>query len=273
MSRQYDNIVKQSAQPGGSVLNVGSVQQRREPAATRTSVQYKLRKTRANGTGAIIYMHKYVVIVADMIPFAIVIRSLLCMQLRVDEAALLFSSGRLGSTRNRPTFTHSIGRRHPLPVILFTRSSVDNSRQCGRSREKHGVLLPMADTWSIVCDVATVRPDVLEDDFYKGAEKFGILMVYSLWRKNAFRSCNVYAEQYTNTRKPYRQLYANHFNQLRETGSVTPRNKRETGEESEINILAAVAVNPQVSSRAIAIGSDISQASVLGILHRPEFHS
>ena len=40
-----------------------------------------------------------------------------------------------------------------------------------------------------------------------------------------------------------------------------------TGEEGDIKVLAAVTVDAQISSRSIAQGSGMSQASVLRILH------
>ena len=50
------------------------------------------------------------------------------------------------------------------------------------------------------------------------------------------------------------------------------RDKQMTGEEGEIKVLAAVAVDPQISSRAIAQGSGMCQVSVLRILHCNKFH-
>ena len=111
---------------------------------------------------------------------------------------------------------------------------------------------------------------------FTNAEKADMLIIYGECRKNAVRSCTVYAETYPNRRQPSRQLFVNLFKQLRESGSITcrkrNRNKRSTGEEGEINVLAAVAVDPQISSRAIARGSGISQRSVIRILHRHKFH-
>ena len=56
-------------------------------------------------------------------------------------------------------------------------------------------------------------------------------------------------------------------------GNITPRkcnrDKQVTGEEGEIKVLVAVVVDPQISSRGIAQGNGMSQASVLCILHRP----
>ena len=111
---------------------------------------------------------------------------------------------------------------------------------------------------------------------FTDAEKADMLIIHGECRNNAVRSCTVYADTYPNRRQPSRQLFVNLFKQLRESGSITcrkrNRNKRSTGEEGEINVLAAVAVDPQISSRAIARGSGISQRSVIRILHRHKFH-
>lgn len=64
-------------------------------------------------------------------------------------------------------------------------------------------------------------------------------------------------------------------NLFAETGSVKQtRNRRRTvtHEDAETDILAAVAVNPHISTRQLARSSGISQSSILRILHRHKFH-
>ncbi|KAJ4425725.1 hypothetical protein ANN_27921 [Periplaneta americana] len=74
----------------------------------------------------------------------------------------------------------------------------------------------------------------------------------SSWCMENAGACTVYAKRYPNRRQPSRQLFVNLLNQLRETGSVTPRkrNRRKpvTGEEGQINVLAVDAVDPHIVS-------------------------
>ncbi|KAJ8886691.1 hypothetical protein PR048_012903 [Dryococelus australis] len=92
-----------------------------------------------------------------------------------------------------------------------------------------------------------------------------MLMVHDDFRKNSVCACHVYAERYTNIRQQVQQLFANLLNELCKTGMA-----REEGEI--INYIAAVALNQQVSSRATASWSGMSQAIVLHILYYHKFH-
>ncbi|PSN38184.1 hypothetical protein C0J52_15040 [Blattella germanica] len=92
-------------------------------------------------------------------------------------------------------------------------------------------------------DFSSVFQTPLEYCFEKGLteecfQKADMLMVYDECRKNAIRSCAVYAETYPNGRQPSRQLFVNLFNQLCESGSIMPRksniDKQMPGEEGEI---------------------------------------
>ena len=103
-----------------------------------------------------------------------------------------------------------------------------------------------------------------------------MIQIYGECRKNASEAYRVYAERYPDRRQPSRRLFGKLFIKLRDSGSVTPRarvrNKPTTGEAGATNVLAAVAVNPHVSSREIARDAGMSQRSVLRILHTHKFH-
>ena len=100
-------------------------------------------------------------------------------------------------------------------------------------------------------------------------EKANMLMIYGKCWENAIRFvcilCTWNISQSTST---ILQLFVKVFIQVHKSGSIMPRkrnrDKQMTGEEGEIKVLAAVVVDPQISSRAIASG--------LHILHRHKCH-
>lgn len=108
------------------------------------------------------------------------------------------------------------------------------------------------------------------------AEKIEMIFIYGECRRNVVDAVALYAHRFPNRNTPSRSSFYRVVNGFRENGNVasTKRTRRATvtGEDNEIGVLAAVAHNPHVSSRAISRDSGISQRSVLRILHRHKFH-
>lgn len=111
---------------------------------------------------------------------------------------------------------------------------------------------------------------------YSMTEKCDMITIYCECRKNAVQARLLYEERYPERNTPSRRTFTNTYRLFRSTGSVHARQyKRKnptTNEDNEINILAAIAVNPHVSTRKIAREAGISQSSVIRILARHKFH-
>lgn len=111
---------------------------------------------------------------------------------------------------------------------------------------------------------------------YSNAEKAEMILIYGECRQNAAEACRVYAERYPDREHPTCRTFQNIYRQLYATGMVVARrrvrNRPVTGEAGAVGVLAAVAVNPRMSTRDIARAGGLSQSSVMRILHRHCFH-
>lgn len=102
-----------------------------------------------------------------------------------------------------------------------------------------------------------------------------MIFVYGKARRNALEACGLYAERYPDRNHPSYMTLLRIVNSFVEDGSLKRTRQRRrtvTQENAEVDILAAVAVNPHISSRQLAQSSGISKTSVLRVLHRYKFH-
>lgn len=111
---------------------------------------------------------------------------------------------------------------------------------------------------------------------YTVSEKIDMIYIYGEVHKNPRQAYDLYAERFPERTTPSIRYFQRITKLFSETGSVT-REKRHrmrtvSGENAEVNVLAAVANNPHVSSREIELHSGISRRSVLRILKRHKFH-
>lgn len=106
-------------------------------------------------------------------------------------------------------------------------------------------------------------------------DRIQIILVYGESGRNVDAARRLYADRFPEN-VPSRSSFHNIIKIFLETGSVEVKKKKRrktvTREDNEINILAAVAHNPQISSRTLASDSGISKGSILTILKRHKFH-
>jgi Mga helix-turn-helix domain len=86
----------------------------------------------------------------------------------------------------------------------------------------------------------------------------------------------LYLERFPERQQPSHHTFRQTLARFRESGSVNHKKRQKNGhivnEETEIQVLASVHVNPQVSTRQLANELDISQSSVSKILRKHKFH-
>lgn len=90
-------------------------------------------------------------------------------------------------------------------------------------------------------------------------EYVNMLLVCGECRQKCIKSNEIALKRFLDRHHPNRLVFSARCDYLRQTGSVdtTHRNQRlrlATGEDVEIDIVAAVTINPHVNSRAIARG-------------------
>jgi len=103
-----------------------------------------------------------------------------------------------------------------------------------------------------------------------------MVFIYGECRRVTREAVRLYAERFPNRVIPSRSVFSNIIKHFQETGSVDnnkrQRSKKATNDDNTINILAAVAENPNVSTRQLECDSGISRRSILRILHFQKFH-
>lgn len=108
-------------------------------------------------------------------------------------------------------------------------------------------------------------------------EKINMIFIYGESRRNIYEARNLYALRYPERNIPSRSSFYRVVKQFSENGVVREKERKRsrtiTGENNETIVLAAVARNPQISSRSISRNTGISRRSVLRILKRNKFHT
>nr|WP_253308897.1 DUF4817 domain-containing protein [Rickettsia endosymbiont of Ceutorhynchus assimilis] len=108
------------------------------------------------------------------------------------------------------------------------------------------------------------------------AAKVEIILIYGECQRSVVNAVALYAERFPDRNAISRASFYRVVKEFKENGSVQPKKRRRrattTGENNEVAVLAAVAVNPCISSRRIANDSGISKTSILRILKRHKFH-
>lgn len=111
---------------------------------------------------------------------------------------------------------------------------------------------------------------------YSKEEKVDMLSVYFEVGKSATHAEQLYIDRFPQRNHPSRRTFDNIVKQFRQTGNLSRkkpiRNKTVTNEANEIAVLAAVTLNPSMSSREIERQSAINRTSILRILKRHKFH-
>ncbi|KAJ8914489.1 hypothetical protein NQ315_002761 [Exocentrus adspersus] len=107
-------------------------------------------------------------------------------------------------------------------------------------------------------------------------EKIEMVLLYGECRRSVIDAVALYAERFPDRNAISRASFYRVVKEFTENGTVQPKKRTRrvtvTGENNEIAVLAAVAVNPHASSRRIARDSGISKTSILRILQRHKFH-
>ena len=107
-------------------------------------------------------------------------------------------------------------------------------------------------------------------------KKVDMIFVYGEWRQIIREAIRLYAERYSDHIHSIFFVFSNIVQTFQETGSVDnkkrKRIKKATDNGNSTNILAAVALNPYISTRQLERESDISRQSVLRIFHSNKFH-
>ncbi|XP_011858348.1 PREDICTED: uncharacterized protein LOC105555911 [Vollenhovia emeryi] len=107
-------------------------------------------------------------------------------------------------------------------------------------------------------------------------ERVDIISSHFEAHRNVEEARQRYANLFPDRNVPSATAFRSIVQLFTETGSVKPRERVRprpvTNENNTVNVLAAVAANPHISSRQITRGSGISQRSVLRILHEHTFH-
>lgn len=108
---------------------------------------------------------------------------------------------------------------------------------------------------------------------YTNLEKLDMIECYIICNKNSKEAAERYFLLYFDRPQPSLDTFKNLYNNLKEYGSfVKPRNKGNIGENTQINVLAAVNQNPSTSTRQIAQGAATSQRTVVRILSKHKYH-
>lgn len=107
-------------------------------------------------------------------------------------------------------------------------------------------------------------------------EKIEMIFIYGECRRNVNDAVAMYAERFPDRRAPSRASFYRVVGDFTQNGSVQPKKRKRqatvNNEANQIAVLAAIALNPEVSSRSIARDSGISQTSVMRILKINKFH-
>lgn len=120
--------------------------------------------------------------------------------------------------------------------------------------------------------------ETFEMDILSLQEKIEIILIYGEARRSVSRAIRLYAERHPGERVPSRCSIYRIVQHFKTDGNVgtTKRNRRRivtnAGGANEVNILAAVNVNPHVSTRELERESGISRSSILRILKQHKFH-
>ncbi|KYN04951.1 hypothetical protein ALC62_04167 [Cyphomyrmex costatus] len=112
---------------------------------------------------------------------------------------------------------------------------------------------------------------------YTKAEKVDMIFVYGECRQIMREAVRLYTERFPDRVHPSFSVFSNIVQTFQETGSVDNKKckrikKATESDGNSTNILAAVALNPHISTRQLERESDISRRSVLRILHSNKFH-
>lgn len=112
---------------------------------------------------------------------------------------------------------------------------------------------------------------------FTNEEAFDMIMIYGEFAKHSRNAARAYAERYPDREHPSHMYFQRLAHRLRTTGSVQPLPKRPRefpvrNEAAVVDVLAAVAVNPRVSTRRIARERAMSHSTVHRVLRTQKFH-
>lgn len=102
-----------------------------------------------------------------------------------------------------------------------------------------------------------------------------MLLILGECRKNYREAAVVWAERFPDIPKSH-MAFKRLETRSRMTGSLKSKRrnriKTQTDENKAVAVLGAVAIDPQISTRRLALDAGISQSSIITILHRYKFH-
>lgn len=102
-----------------------------------------------------------------------------------------------------------------------------------------------------------------------------MILTYGESQRNLYLAVRLYEDRFPDNPRSRASFYRV-VNQFRTTGSVEPRKRTRrvtvTGEENQIAVLAAVALDPHAGTRGISRDLGMSQSSVRRILKKQKFH-
>lgn len=120
-----------------------------------------------------------------------------------------------------------------------------------------------------------VKKQVILKMVYSLEERKELLEIYIQCNKNKSLARREYVRLFRERLPPSKNSFKNIYAKFRNTESLRDkkreRRRTKTGEDTELNALLYFAENPSKSSYAAAIELDISQRSVIKILHRHNF--
>jgi len=114
---------------------------------------------------------------------------------------------------------------------------------------------------------------------FSNQEGFDMLMILGESQQNYRAAERLYAERYPERARQSFNVFRRLAARVRTTGQLQPNHngkseiRRPVRNERDVDILAAININPHDSSRRIAADSGVSRSTVLRILHSNRYHS